>query len=163
MTLPLGRRAFLATTGAAMAAASTSALAKAAPPTPGLLLLTDAPAAQAWLQSLASAFAQQAGSPAEIVVATQPETMMTLIADRLARPRGAFLSLLASSSHLLVQVALRDSGAHQYLELERAADLLQAPQAALPLHRALGFAPQLPTPATLAGRSLLAGAMEISR
>ncbi len=112
---------------------------------------------------LMDAFAQQAGSPAEIVVATQPETMMTLIADRLARPRGAFLSLLAGSSHLLVQVALRDAGAHQYLELERAADIFQAPQAALPLHRALGFAPHLPTPATLAGRSLLAGAMEISR
>lgn len=163
MTGQLGRRAFLTAAGTAMTVASTASLAVIRRPTESLLLLADSPASGGWLQAVSNAFTAHTGHPAEVVIAARGDHAMARIADHLARPRGAFLSLLTSASHLLVHMALRDAGAHQHLELERAGDLLRGPLPSLQLHRTLGFPLVRPTPATLAHRSLLAGAMEFSR
>lgn len=160
MTLRLARRTFLA----AIAATSASATLTAPPArTGGLLLLADDPAALPWLGSVAAAFRAQSGTGAAVALAQGLADAMARVTAHLDGPGARVLTLLNSPSHVLAQMALRDAGAHQYLELERAADLLRAPLPSLQLRRAMGLRLQPPAPVTLAGRSLLAGVLEAPR
>ncbi|MEL0210676.1 MAG: hypothetical protein VW891_08850 [Novosphingobium sp.] len=156
----LARRTFIA----ASAALSASA-ALAAPTARGgsLLLLADDHAALGWLRAMAA----EGSHPAAVALAHGPADAMERVAAHLTAPGARVLTLLASPAHLLAQIALRDAGAHQYLDLDRAGDLLGGPSPALQLHRATGLSlapsPAFSSPTALAGRSLLAGVMECPR
>lgn len=154
MTLRLSRRSFIA---ASAALGASAALAMPATNTRSLLLLADDPAALGWLGTVAAQ-----DSSAAVALAHGPADAMSRMVAHLALPGARILTLLSAPSHLLAQIALRDAGAHQHLELDRASDLSASAIPALRLHQAMGLPLPPPSPAVLAGRSLLAGVMEPS-
>ncbi len=154
----LTRRSFIAAS-----AALTASAALAAPAARGgsLLLLADDAAALCWLRTIGA----EGSHPAAFALAHGPADAMARVAAHLTAPGARVLTLLTSPAHLLAQIALRDAGAHQYLDLDRAGDLLCGPSPVRRLHRATGLPLELasPAPAALAGRALLAGVLECPR